>query len=101
MTSQRPKFLLLVSLIFLMEISSSGQEGIGGRVARRPSLGCACVENPESDSQNSSRQKPSEKECREKGDVVTVYNGNEVDKKAVITCLLYTSDAADERSSVD
>ena len=84
MNSQGLKFLLLVNVIFLMAIISSGQEGIGGRVVRRPALGCACVPNSESDSQNSSRQKPSEKECREKGDVATVYNGKEVDKKAVI-----------------
>lgn len=71
---------ILLSVIILLPITINGQDGVGGRDVHRPALGCACVKIAENEVKN----KPSDEECRKKGDVATVYNGREVDKKAVI-----------------
>lgn len=60
----------------------------------RPNLGCACVPSTDNETQatgtNDVKNRPelspklSEKECRRKGDVTTIYTGSQVDRRAVI-----------------
>ena len=71
--------IILHLMLILLSVGASEQDGVGGRNVHRPALGCACVMIPDK-----SRSKPSDEECRKKGDVAAVYNGSEVDRKAVI-----------------